>query len=175
MENNSYQQICNLLYRYAELMDSGDLTSAASLFEHAAIKNGSADNKPRNHKSILAIWQKMVILYPDGTPSTRHLINNPIIEIDEDNGTATCRSCYTVLQCTDKLPLQIIASGRYHDEFARMNGQWRFASRDYSLLDMRGDMSQHLNFHQFVQPSVVRFFAKDDKTPSWLKRFFKKS
>ena len=86
-----------------------------------------------------------MVLHPCGTPRTRHVVTNPIIEVDEAAGTATCRSCYTVLQQTETLPLQVIAAGRYLDTFARVDGQWRFASRDYSLFDMPGDLSQHLS------------------------------
>jgi hypothetical protein len=54
------------------------------------------------------------------------------------------RSCYTVLQATDTLPLQPIAAGRYLDEFERVDGVWRFSFRDYSQLDMIGELSWHL-------------------------------
>ncbi|MNH44572.1 hypothetical protein D3C79_1067710 [compost metagenome] len=50
-----------------------------------------------------------------------------------------------MLQATDTLPLQPIASGRYLDEFVRMDGVWRFSFRDYSHLDMMGDLSAHLS------------------------------
>ena len=33
-------QIANLLYRYAECIDTGDLAAAAELFEHARIRVG---------------------------------------------------------------------------------------------------------------------------------------
>ena len=59
-------------------------------------------------------------------------------------GRASCRSVYTVFQQTPELPLQAIASGRYHDTFERVEGIWRFATRDYSMLDYIGDLSQHL-------------------------------
>jgi hypothetical protein len=49
-----------------------------------------------------------------------------------------------VLQATDKVPLQVIAAGRYHDEFERAGGQWRFRFRDYSLMDLAGNLSDHL-------------------------------
>ena len=172
MTNHSYPQICQLLYRYAELMDNGDLQGVAELLQYAAIKNGPADDKPRNSKQMLALWQRMIKIHSDGTPRTRHLINNPIIDIDETAGTATARSYYTVLQCTDKLPLQVIASGRYHDTFVRVDGQWRFASRDYSLLDMRGDLSQHLNFHWLVQPALIKRFSH--QRPSLLSRWWRR-
>jgi hypothetical protein len=50
-----------------------------------------------------------------------------------------------VLQATDELPLQIVAAGRYHDTFEQVDGSWRFSYRDYSMLDLKGDLSGHLN------------------------------
>ncbi|MGW8466714.1 nuclear transport factor 2 family protein [Pseudomonas sp. CLCA07] len=137
-------QICNLLYRYAECLDSGQLVEAAELFRHARIK---AKNQGDflDCTALLGIWQQRIKLYPCGTPRTRHVISNPIIDIDEASGTAMVRSCYTVLQATDILALQPIAAGRYFDEFERVDGVWRFSFRDYSHLDMMGDLSAHLS------------------------------
>ena len=141
---NSGVEITNLLYRYAELIDSGDLAGAAALFEHAKIRiNGSED--PQDNQAVLSVWRNVIKIYPCGTPRTKHVITNPIIEIDEVAGTATCRSYYTVVQATDELPLQIVAAGRYHDTFERVDGAWRFSYRDYSMLDLKGDLSGHLN------------------------------
>jgi hypothetical protein len=69
---------------------------------------------------------------------------NPIIDVDDNAGTATCRSYYTVLQQTEDLPLQTIVAGRYHDGFERVDGRWRFSYRDLTLIDMVGDVSRHL-------------------------------
>lgn len=137
----STQAIHNLLYRYAEAIDAGRLTDAAALFRHARIEAGG--NGTLDHAGLLALWQRILILYPCGTPRTRHLISNPIIEIDEATGTAEARSCYTVFQATEQLPLQPIASGRYLDRFARIDGEWCFTERAYRL-DLVGDMSRHL-------------------------------
>ncbi|MNJ59612.1 hypothetical protein D3C77_553080 [compost metagenome] len=135
-------QICNLLYRYAEYLDSGQLVEAAELFRHARIKVQSPGLL--DHTALLGIWQQRLKVYPCGTPRTKHVITNPIIDIDEASGTATVRSCYTVLQATDTLPLQPIAAGRYVDQFERVAGVWRFSFRDYSQLEMMGDLSGHL-------------------------------
>lgn len=134
--------IPQLLYRYAEAIDAGDLAGAAALFDHARIRMRGGEEL--DSAALLASWRKRVVIHPCGTPRTRHVVTNPIIDVDEAAGTASCRSCYTVLQQTDTLPLQVIASGRYLDTFARVDGGWRFASRDYSQFDMRGDLSQHL-------------------------------
>ena len=137
-------QITNLLYRYAECIDAGDLAGAAALFEHARIRIGGPDTDTIDAARLLGIWKSLIVLHPDGTPRTKHVTTNPIIEIDEDAGTASCRSYYTVLQQTDGIPLQTIVTGRYHDRFERVGGQWRFSYRDLTLIDMVGDVSRHL-------------------------------
>jgi 3-phenylpropionate/cinnamic acid dioxygenase small subunit len=137
-------QIANLLYRYAECIDAGDLAGAAALFEHARIRIGGPDTDTIDAARLLGIWQSLIVLHPDGTPRTKHVTTNPIFEIDEDAGTASCRSYYTVLQQTDETPLQTIVTGRYHDRFERVDGQWRFSYRDLTLIDMVGDVSRHL-------------------------------
>jgi SnoaL-like domain len=137
-------QITNLLYRYAECIDIGDLAGAASLFEHAVIRIGAGDNGTTDAAGLLGFLTKMIIIYPDGTPRTRHVTTNPILEVDNDAGTATCRSYYTVMQQTADFPLQPIVSGRYHDRFERVDGQWRFSYRDYTMMELIGDLSHHL-------------------------------
>jgi hypothetical protein len=51
----------------------------------------------------------------------------------------------TVLQQTDVLPLQPIASGRYVDRFRKESGLWRFEERVVSGF-LLGDRSQHVNW-----------------------------
>lgn len=142
--SGSAVSIANLLYRYAEFMDAGDFESVAALFAHARIKVDAAGAVLLDASGLLQVWRRGVKIHPDGTPRTKHVITNPIIEVDEAAGTATCRSYYTVLQATDTVALQVIAAGRYHDEFERTDGRWRFSFRDYSMLDLTGDLRDHL-------------------------------
>lgn len=137
---SSEQAIANLVYRYAELIDAGDLEGAASLFAHARIKLGEQIVGP---EEVLAAWRRAIILYPCGTPRTKHVVTNTLIEVDEAAGTGTCRSYYTVFQQAGDSPLQPVICGRYHDRFERVDGTWRFCWRDYSLHDLIGDMSRH--------------------------------
>ncbi|SFR92061.1 nuclear transport factor 2 family protein [Sphingomonas jatrophae] len=139
--------ITNLLYRYAELMDLGDLTGVAGLFAHATIKMGGGTTL-HGADAMLALWRANVKLHPCGTPRTKHVITNPIVEIDDGGERATCRSYYTVLQAAPGVPLQVIGAGRYHDGFEKVDGTWRFATRDYSMFDLHGDLTQHL----LIQP-----------------------
>jgi 3-phenylpropionate/cinnamic acid dioxygenase small subunit len=138
-------EIANLLYRYAEFMDSGDFAGAAALFEHARLRVGGGGDGTVDSATMLTLWQSGVTVYPDGTPRTKHVVTNPIIGVDDAAGTATCRSYYTVFQQTGDFALQPIVAGRYHDQFERVDGTWRFVFRDYSMMDMIGDVSHHLH------------------------------
>jgi len=140
---NSSTAITNLLYRYAELMDVGQLDDVAALFARARIKVGGGE-VVEGSAPMLSLWRQHVRIHPCGTPRTKHVITNPIVEVDEVAGTATCRSYYTVFQATADLPLQAICAGRYHDSFALSDGEWHFTGRDYSMLDLIGDLGQHM-------------------------------
>lgn len=140
--SDSAVQIANLLYRYAEHIDAGRLAEAAALFRHASIRlQGRAE--PLDADALLALWQRLIVIHPDGTPRTQHVISNPLIEVDETAGRATARSRYTVFQAADGFALQPVVCGRYEDGFVREDGAWRFASRRY-LLDLAGDTHAHM-------------------------------
>jgi 3-phenylpropionate/cinnamic acid dioxygenase small subunit len=138
------QAILNLLYIYAERIDSGDLDGAAALFTHARVKmQGASGNGTVDAAGVREVWEHFIALYPDGTPRTKHVITNPIVDIDDAGIRAACRSYYTVVQQTDDYPLQVVCAGRYHDEFEKVDGAWRYCYRDYSLLDLVGDFRAH--------------------------------
>jgi hypothetical protein len=85
----------------------------------------------------------VVILYPDGTPRTRHVTTNLVVTVDDAAGTGTCRSYVTVFQQADDFPLQPVYQNRYEDRFVRTDGTWRFEHR--LMCDHRpGDTSHHL-------------------------------
>jgi 3-phenylpropionate/cinnamic acid dioxygenase small subunit len=142
---SSHVTIANLLYRYAELIDAGDFTGVGELLAHAVITTDGSDAETVGADAIVRMYERSTRRYDDGTPRSKHLITNPIIEVDEARGTATCRSNYTVLQQTDVLALQPIITGRYRDEFTRVGHEWRFTRRHMGI-DLVGDLSQHLLF-----------------------------
>lgn len=92
---------------------------------------------------------QMVRRYDDGTPHTKHVTTNLVIDADEDAGTATARSYFTVFQQVDDFPLQAVIAGRYHDTFAKVDGEWRLTERVY-LCDLFGDLSRHLTTDPFA-------------------------
>ena len=143
---DSYRQIEHLIYRYAELIDAGDLSRIADLFSHARLLGPDGKLVASGSKEFLNVQRRAVNINPNtGNPQTKHITTNVIIEVDDVANEATARSYFTVLQATVGFALQPIIAGRYLDKFKRVNGQWRFQQRQ-SIPDLRGDLSQHLLF-----------------------------
>ena len=139
--SSSYRVIENLIATYADLVDGGDFAGVGTLLVDATF-TGGAGSVSGGH-AIEKMLRDNLIIYEDGTPRTKHVTTNVVIEVDEDAGTAVSRSYYTVLQALPDLALQPIASGRYHDRFERRSGQWRFVERHVHT-DLLGDVSRHL-------------------------------
>jgi 3-phenylpropionate/cinnamic acid dioxygenase small subunit len=141
--SDAHEQIRNLLGRYCERMDAGDFAGLAELFTHARLADEHGNVFATGCEEVLAMWRHQTILY-DGSPRTRHVTANPVIEIDDAGRTARVSSSYVVFQGTDDLPLQPVITGRYLDEFARDGDLgWRWVERRYAV-DHVGDLSHHL-------------------------------
>lgn len=141
----AHEQIRNLLYTYAERMDAGDFQGLAELFRGAAMCDIDGNEIARDVDGVLAMYRDGTQLY-DGSPCTRHITANSIIDVDEDGGTATARSTYVVFQGPPALPLQPIIGGRYEDRFDRDgDGTWRWSERRFAV-DQVGDLSRHLTY-----------------------------
>ncbi len=140
-------EIENLIYRVAELRDAGDFDAMAELFAHSTFHtvypgNAAGHGVQFGKEQVAQGFRTMVRLH-DGSPRTKYLTTNVVVDIDGDNAFATARSRYVVLQATDRLPLQVISAGRYVDHFARVNGRWHFTDRSI-IADLSGRLSEHL-------------------------------
>ena len=139
---SSRDAIAALVATYAERIDAGDLPGVAELFADATYGSPQGGTY-RGSAEVLAVLSEKVILHPDGTPRTKHVTTNLVIDVDETVGTAMARSYFTVLQATEQLALQPIVAGRYHDRFTRAADRWRFAER-VIYVDLLGDLRYHL-------------------------------
>lgn len=135
--------IANLVSSYAERIDHGDFEGLGALFEHAIVTSEGTDIESRGAAEVLAMYEGWTRRFPDGTPRTKHVTTNLIIEVDDDGERGTCRSYFMVFQQTDELALQPIIGGRYHDEFAVIDGAWHFTRR-HMFSELFGDLSHHL-------------------------------
>jgi len=136
-------EIAALVYRYAELLDGGDLDGVVRLFADATWRSAATGAVLRTPEEIRAVYDR-IMLY-DGTPKTRHLMNNLTIDLVDGADEATGRCYYTVLQGIDPgAPIQTIVAGRYHDRYRRGPNGWRFADRLF-FVDLPGDQSRHFS------------------------------
>jgi hypothetical protein len=149
-DDSARNAIEHIVYGYAERIDLGDLPGVAELFAHAKYKGGGPDDPGVDGAApVLKILDSMIRRYDDGTPRTKHVTTNLIIDADESAGTATARSYYTVFQQLEGFPLQPIIAGRYHDAFARVDSEWRLTER-VIFCDLVGDLSRHLTIDPFA-------------------------
>jgi 3-phenylpropionate/cinnamic acid dioxygenase small subunit len=144
--NSDEQAISNLIFRYAELVDAGQLDEVGSLFEHGDYRSGPTGVRGAK---VGALMGRFVKLYPDGTPRTQHVTSNVQIAFTSDT-TAIAHSLFTVFQATDGFALAALCAGFYDDTFERVDSGWRFTDR---LITMRltGDLSNHLQTNVYDQ------------------------
>ena len=143
MMSASHWTIASLLYRYAERIDAADFDGVADLLAHATLTAEGSPMHIEGRDQVLAHYVNNVRVHADGL-RTKHMTTNPILDVDDDAGTATCRSYCMVLQASPPaVQLQPIWAGRYHDSFVRVDGEWRFRTRHF-ITDLVGDMSEHL-------------------------------
>ncbi len=133
----SRDQITELLYRYAELIDAGDFGGVGALLGRGIFMGVAGP------AAIAELFAATTRRFPEhgNRPRTRHLMLNPIVDIDADSARA--RSTFVVVQQTDTVALQPIVVGRYADTFARDEHGWYFTERTVDV-EMIGDISDHL-------------------------------
>ena len=131
----------NLVYKYTWHIDHGDIDALAAMFEQAEVTlpAGVYRNDP---DGLAAVFTEYVRMYPDGTPRTRHVTTNLIIE-PVSSTVVEASSAVTVFQQTDELPLQPIIGTRNFDRFEKVDGRWRFAARRIEV-DLLGNVSAHM-------------------------------
>ena len=138
---SSEREIENLIATYAFLVDDGAFDELGLLLDRCDFKLGDGP-VIRGKEAVAKFGRQALQVFEDGTPRTRHVTTNIIIEVDEAAGTAKARAYYTVLQAVKDFPLQPIACGRYRDRFERTDGKWFFAERSVQT-DLVGDVSHH--------------------------------
>jgi 3-phenylpropionate/cinnamic acid dioxygenase small subunit len=142
---SSQDDIRNLMFRYCELIDAGDVDALAALFADAAIVGQDGTVLARGRDEVRAMYgggdrRERT----SGGRSTKHLTTNVFVEADERADTAVARSYWVLLVSTSPdEPVRPVLAGRYHDRFARVGGAWRFTERAY-LVDLTGSESAAL-------------------------------
>ncbi|MDQ1718224.1 MAG: hypothetical protein QOE89_2177 [Pseudonocardiales bacterium] len=145
----TYAAIARLVYGYAERLDAGDIAGMAAMFSDGTLRTSGPDGIVTfsGAQAVHDAFANSVQRFSDGTPATKHVTTNLIVEEEVGGGgdvvAATGRALFTVLQARPEFPLQIVVAGRYSDSFIRDCDGWRFADRLIQI-DLVGDVSRHL-------------------------------
>ena len=135
-------QITDLIYRYAELIDDGDFAGVGELLGRAELTFEGYTTAVTGAEAVAGLYTSTTRRFDDGTPATKHVMTNVIVEVDGEQ--ASSRSYFTVLQAVPgELGLQPVIAGRYRDRFIRETDTWRFSAM-HVIVDLVGDLSSHL-------------------------------
>jgi hypothetical protein len=114
----------NLIGAYCQLLDDRRVAELAAL--HA--RDATFEAMGQTFRGPAEIQR----FFDDNVPPSargKHLCFNSVLHLDDDRGTGV--TDYAVLVPTEGGfgLTNAAAVGRYHDEFVREDGEWRFASR----------------------------------------------
>ena len=134
-------EIAALVYRYAELLDAGDMEAVVAMFANATWRSAATGAVLRTPEEIRAVYDR-ITLY-DGVPRTRHLMNNLVIDHVDGTDDASGRCYYTVLQSVEPgAPIEAVVAGRYEDRYHRGPNGWHLTDRLFHV-DLTADQSRH--------------------------------
>jgi hypothetical protein len=137
-------EITDIIYTYAERIDAGDFAGVAELLSHATLTFEGYDSAVTGPAAIEALYTSTTRRFDDGTPKTKHVMTNVIVEIGDDAVHASSKSYYTVLHAVPgEFALQPVIAGRYHDRFELVDGSWQLTDM-HVIIDLMGDLSSHL-------------------------------
>jgi ketosteroid isomerase-like protein len=140
------EAITKLIYTYAERIDAGDFDGVAEILAHATLTFEGFGEGVEGRDAIAALYSRTTRRYEDGTPRTKHVMTNVMVDVADDGDAASSRSYFTVLQAVPgELTLQPVIAGRYRHTYVRIDGHWRVTAMHITI-DLVGDLGHHLLF-----------------------------
>ena len=138
-------QVRNLLGRYCERLDAGDVDGVGALFAAGRLTTEDGVVLATGADEVAEFYRRGTRLH-EGSPRTKHLVVDTVLEPTVDGGSIVARSSYLVLQAVEgRLPLQPIIAGRYVDSFDRTDSGWTWVERRFAV-DLMGDLAHHLAY-----------------------------
>ena len=146
VQETASEAITKLIYTYAERIDAGDFAGVADVFAHATLTFEGFGDAVTGRDAIAALYARTTRRYEDGTPRTKHVMTNVMVDVADDGETASSRSYFTVLQAVPgQFALQPVIAGRYRHTYARMDDRWEVATMHITI-DLVGDLGHHMLF-----------------------------
>jgi uncharacterized protein (TIGR02246 family) len=124
------EQIWRLFMDYRHHLDQRDFAAYASLFTDDGEWLGGL-GRAKGPAEIEALLERTLEVYADDSTRTRHLVDNPVIDVDGDRATAESTWCYIERDEQDRPTLALV--GSYRDVLVRTGAGWKFLRREASL------------------------------------------
>ncbi len=146
MEPTAYEAITRLIYTYGERIDAGDFAGVAEVFANATLTFEGFGDAVSGARDIESLYVWTTRRYEDGTPRTKHVMTNVMVDVDPDGRHATSRSYFTVLQAVPgAMSLQPVIVGRYRNGYELVDGEWRFRTV-HIIIELMGNLDHHMLF-----------------------------
>jgi hypothetical protein len=139
---STIDEITNLIYLYDEHIDRGRFADAAALFASATVVYEGRGITTTGAAELEAFLHRSDRRYPDGTPRTMRLRTNVIVDVHDDERSASAFSFFTIFQEAPGFALQVILAGATRDRFVRADDGWIFTDRSVEIR-LTGDLSAH--------------------------------
>ncbi|NND82384.1 MAG: nuclear transport factor 2 family protein [Gammaproteobacteria bacterium] len=133
----------NLLHRYADYIDRGELREVARLFTAGSVLDPAGNVMAAGEQAVFEMYSGLIRIYPDSaTPRTQHLISNLILD-HESSDEIHSRANFSVMQQLASGSIETIICGQYRTVFVCQAGTWLI--KEHQMLPrLIGDMSEHL-------------------------------
>jgi 3-phenylpropionate/cinnamic acid dioxygenase small subunit len=151
LTGDDYMEIQNLLFHYPYALDRGDFDGVGALFANARVFSGGALLADRDPAKLAKAFRDWVLVYPDGTPRTRHFLANVLVR-PESYDLVAVSSYVIVFQQAPDSPLRPVIGGDYLDRMQKSDGRWQFIERHMGN-DLIGDLSAHGRSGATISPS----------------------
>ncbi len=146
MTESPAEAITKLIYTYAERIDAGDFAGVGELFADATLTFEGYGDAVSGRDAIEALYTRTTRRYEDGTPRTKHVMTNVMVDVADDGTSASSRSYFTVLQAVPgALALQPVIAGRYRHAYERTEVRWRVTAMHITI-DLMGELGHHMLF-----------------------------
>jgi hypothetical protein len=146
----SHREIEQAIYRMGYHLEAGEFDQVGELLAHATFGADKIGRRVfRGAAEITAQYVRTNVVYPQGGRRTKEIYTNVVVSIDLDAATATSTTSFTVAQQVPGEAFVLLVAGRYEDEWARVDGSWRWSDR-YVVAQFHNDLDRHM--HAGTQP-----------------------
>ena len=136
--DDDYREIANIVGLFSHHIDQREFALLAALFSDLTYRSNGIDYAVSGEAELAAFYERVVdeanVRFagdPDDAETVRHqhVFTNLVVQIATDRETATCSYYGTVFAHSARKPHTARWSGRYHDQFRRIDGRWRIVER----------------------------------------------